>query len=1033
MSRFDAIPRGYTGPIDNPPVPEPMERLLLLDGNGLIYRGYYALIDQPLTTSKGELVTAVFGFTNIVLRAIQDVRPDHIAVAFDLGKPTFRHERYAEYKATRSKMPDDMRSQIPRVREVVAALGIPVYQMEGLEADDMIATIVGQARAADLEVTILTGDLDMLQLVDEGTRLMVSLRGGVSNTVTYDIAKVDERWGLRPDQMLDYKALKGDNSDNIPGIPGVGEKTASKLIATWETLDNAYAHLDEVTPEKLRPLLAEHRETVMESRELMRLVRDAPVTFDPESGRIGHYDREAVVRIFRELEFRTLIDRLPPLAGERPEDAVAAMRALKDGVPAAGRPGAAAAGTQAADGAAAQKPGQRAYTGPRAGGGQLQLSLDFDVVSDLAPEQAAAHAANAANAASAASSEGGTAADGEVGAEARAQARAVAEGDLPAALAALLEDPASVPVVGLAGVSDLEPWLRAQDVVGVALVADSPRPLAGIPLALAVAGPDGRVVAAEGPEAATALRHLLERIGSRLVGHEVKALLTARFADDLDAPATPIAFDTQIAAYLVNAALRAQKIADVVAERLDLVLPPPAAGFGPAVTAGLEALAALAVRPSLEQALRDEGADRLFGEIELPLVPILARMEAVGIALDEATLASLATEFAQEIERLEEQIYTLAGHRFTIGSPKQLGEVLFEEQGLPHGKKNKTGYSTDATTLEELRGHAIVPPILDWRTFTKLRSTYVEALPALLGPDGRLHTLFHQAVAATGRLSSSDPNLQNIPIRTPLGRRIRHAFVAGSPQTRLVAADYSQIELRVLAHVSGDEHLADAFAREADIHRETAARVLQKPPEEITSDERSMAKMVNFGLAYGMSDFGLSSRAGIPIAEAQEFIRSYFTAYTGISRYMVHIRETAAEAGYVSTLLGRKRRIPELASQNRALKAAGERMAINMPIQGTAADIVKIAMIRADRGLREGGFRARLLLSVHDELLVEAPVDEVDRVVALLRETMEGALPLSVPLTVEAKVGTSWEGMTPVSRRDAVLAEADEAPAGLEA
>jgi DNA polymerase I len=335
--------------------------------------------------------------------------------------------------------------------------------------------------------------------------------------------------------------------------------------------------------------------------------------------------------------------------------------------------------------------------------------------------------------------------------------------------------------------------------------------------------------------------------------------------------------------------------------------------------------------------------------------------------------------------------------------------------------------------LEELRGvHPVIEPVLEWRIFTKLRSTYVEALPVLIGPDDRLHTLFHQAVAATGRLSSSDPNLQNIPIRTPLGRRIRHTFVAASPDTTLVAADYSQIELRILAHVSGDEHLRDAFEREADIHRETAARVLRKPPEDVTADERSMAKMVNFGLAYGMSDFGLSTRAGISRQDAQEFINSYFAAYGGISRYMIHIRETAGELGYVSTLLGRKRQIPELRSANRALKAAGERMAINMPIQGTAADIMKIAMIRTDRALRDGGFRARVVLSVHDELLIESPRDEVDRLIPVLREAMEGALPLSVPLTVEVKVGDSWEGMTPVSRRDAVLAEADEAPAALE-
>ena len=570
--------------------------------------------------------------------------------------------------------------------------------------------------------------------------------------------------------------------------------------------------------------------------------------------------------------------------------------------------------------------------------------------------------------------------------------------------------------------------------MGTGLVVDDPRPLAGTIASLAVAGTDGRVVAAEGHEASIALRRLLEDLGMPLVGHDVKPLLTARFAEAPDAPPLPVAFDTQIAAYLVNAALRAQKIADVVAERLDLVLPPTAAALPPVAVAGLEALSSVAVRPSLEQSLKDEGVDRLFAELELPLIPILARMEAAGIALDLEALGALDREFAAEITRLEAEVYASVGHQFTIGSPKQLGEILFVELGLPKGRKTKTGYSTDASVLEELRGvHPVVEHVLDWRIYTKLRSTYVEALPTLLGPDGRLHTLFHQAVAATGRLSSSDPNLQNIPIRTPLGRRIRHAFVAGSPDTTLVAADYSQIELRILAHVSDDTHLRDAFEREADIHRETAARVLRKPAEEITADERSMAKMVNFGLAYGMSDFGLSSRAGISRQDAQEFINSYFAAYGGISRYMIHIRETASELGYVSTLLGRKRQIPELRSSNRALKAAGERMAINMPIQGTAADIVKIAMIRLDEALRAGGFRSRLLLSVHDELLVEAPRDEVDRLIPVMRSTMEGALPLSVALTVDVKVGDSWEGMTPVSRRDAILAEADEAPAGIEA
>ena len=983
-----------------------MERLLLLDGNGLIYRGYFALINQPLTTSKGELVTAVFGFTNIVLRAIADVKPDHLAVAFDLGKPTFRHERYADYKGTRTKMPDDMRIQIPMVRDVVRALGIPVYEREGFEADDVIATLAGQAVTAGFDTVILTGDLDMLQLVADHTRLMVSIPGGAASSIIYDLAKLQDRWGLRPDQMLDYKALKGDPTDNIPGVPGVGEKTAARLIATWVTLDNLYEHLDEVTPVRFQSLLADHRETVLESRELMRLVRDVDVELDLEAGRVGDYDREAVVRIFREYEFRTLIDRLPPLTGERPEDAVAAMRQLRDGVGAARPPAAAGDAVGRGGGRGAPPPSD----------GSLQLSLDFNVVS------AGSGSGGGTNAIAATSP----------ALEARAEALAAAAGDLPGALAAAIMDPGRIESADTARVAGLEAWLSSQDAVGVALVQDDPRPLAGTPIALAVAGGDGRVVVAEGAEAADALRHLLERLAVPMVGHDVKPLLTAQFAEWPDAEPVPVAFDTQIAAYLVNAALRAQKIADVVAERLDLVLPPAAAGLPAASMAGLEALSALAVRPSLEVSLRDEEAERLFSEIELPLIPILARMEAAGIALDQVALGVLEREFAAEIERLETEIYASVGHQFTIGSPKQLGEILFEELHLPKGRRTKTGYSTDATVLEELRGvHPVVEHVLDWRIYTKLRSTYVEALPTLIGPDGRLHTLFHQAVAATGRLSSSDPNLQNIPIRTPLGRRIRHAFVAGSPDTTLVSADYSQIELRNIAHVSGDPSLAAAFEREADIHRETAARVLGKEPADVTTDERSMAKMVNFGLAYGMSDFGLSSRAGISRADAQAFIASYFAAYAGISRYMIHIRDTARDVGYVSTLLGRRRRIPELSSSNGALRAAGERMAINMPIQGTAADIVKIAMIRMDRALREGGFRARLLLSVHDELLLEAPRDEVERLVPVLREAMEGALPLSVALTVEAKTGDSWEGMAPVSRRDAVLAEADDAPAGL--
>jgi DNA polymerase-1 len=577
--------------------------------------------------------------------------------------------------------------------------------------------------------------------------------------------------------------------------------------------------------------------------------------------------------------------------------------------------------------------------------------------------------------------------------------------------------------------ADAIAWLAGQSEVGVALLMDDPRPMRGMPQALALAGTDGRVLVAEGHDAVGRLGDLLLRAGVPVVGHETKPIVVANIAGGATVP-LPVAFDTQIAAYLLNASLRSQAIADVAHERLDVTLP-PAGDVSPAVRVGLDALAALAAREPLEKALAESGLDRLFREIEMPLIPVLAEMEAAGVAIDLEALAALDVEFSRETARLESEIYLDVGHEFNLGSPKQLEQILFYELNLPKGKRTKTGYSTDASVLEELKpAHPMIGKLLDWRLYSKLRSTYIEALPLLVSErDGRLHTTFHQAVAATGRLSSSDPNLQNIPVRSELGRRIRRAFVAGGPDLTLLAADYSQIELRILAHVSGDEHLRDAFARGADIHRETAARVLHKAPEDVNHDERSMAKMVNFGLAYGMSDFGLSSRAGISRAEAKAFIDNYFATYSGISYYMLHIKELARQQGFVTTLLGRRRSIPELHMSNPALRGAGERMAINMPIQGTAADIIKIAMIRLPERLRAAGLRARVLLQVHDELVLEVPRGEVGAVVPIVRSTMEEAVKLDVPLTVDVKVGDDWESMAPLTREDAVLAELGEAPA----
>jgi DNA polymerase-1 len=995
-----------------------MTRLMLLDSNGLIYRGYHAL--PPLTTSKGELVNAVFGFCSILLRGIQDLQPEYVAACFDLPGPTFRHEQYAGYKATRAAMPDDLRSQFPKVREVVAALRVPVYEMAGYEADDVIGTITRDLDRRGIDTTVVTGDLDMLQIVTEHTRLMTT-RQGVDSTVYYDPARIWERFELRPDQMIDYKALKGDPTDNIPGVSGVGEKTAAKLVGQFGSVDGLYARIDEVKPDKLREKLIEAREQVFTSRELSRIICDLPISLDLEAARLSDYDRAEVVRLFREFEFRTLIDRLPPLTGESAVDAAEALRSVAGSVPAArvaGAPGApigASGPGVGADGASgmgvssAFRPRREGRDGrPLVGEGEgLQLSMDFG--STGLAESAAPTPLSAAHPRVADEPSGPV--------------------DLVAALRAAVADPARLERFEAteADAADAAAWLAGRTEVGAALLMDDPRPMRGLPQVLALAGGDGRVLVAESHDAVGWLGNLLLQSGAAVVGHETKPIAVANIAGGATQP-LPVAFDTQIAAYLLNASLRSQTIADVAHERLDVTLP-PAGDVPAAVRVGLDALAALAAREPLEKALAESALDRLFREVEMPLIPVLAEMEAAGVAIDREALGLLDVEFGREMARLESEIYLDVGHDFNLGSPKQLEQILFYELNLPKGKRTKTGYSTDASVLEELKpAHPMIAKLLEWRLYSKLRSTYIEALPLLVSDrDGRLHTTFHQAVAATGRLSSSDPNLQNIPIRSDLGRRIRRAFVAGGPAVTLVAADYSQIELRILAHVSGDEHLRDAFARGADIHRETAARVLHKAPEDVTHDERSMAKMVNFGLAYGMSDFGLSSRAGISRAEAKAFIDNYFATYSGISYYMLHIKELARQQGWVSTLLGRRRSIPELRIP--ALRSAGERMAINMPIQGTAADIIKIAMIQLPDRLRAAGLEARMLLQVHDELVLEVPRGEVDAVVPILRATMEGAVRLDVPLTVDIKVGDDWESMRPLTREDAVLAELGEAPA----
>jgi len=946
-------------------------RLLLVDAYGLIYRAFHAL--PPLTNSRGQLTNAAYGFTSILLRTMADVDPERAIVAFDAPGTTYRHERFPAYKAQRPSMPDELRSQVPIVRDLVAALGLPLLEATGYEADDVIGTIATAAERDGWEVHIVSGDLDMLQLVTKKVHLMHTAKGGADAIVEYDPERVFARYGLTPEQMVDFKSLKGDSSDNIPGVPGVGEKTASKLIATFGSLEQMYQRLDEVEPVRIREALAANRDAAFAGQGLMTIDRDAPLVLPATGGEIGVYDRDAALALFRDLEFRALAQRLPPLAGE---DRVAANAAVSAAAAGAALRGSAAPVVKAA---------------PKASpASDLQLGFNFDAVT-------------AGNAAAGRSTQAESSTTDE--SDAHTKIEQVKRGELAAAGIRVLRaaDEARDAFRGLAADGHLA-------IGGVG--ADRRGPEAE--LAIAIVDDAGTILAADDGAVVHALLEALANSQRDIAGLGVKGLIGAMVS--IRPEASPhLIDDVALGTWIANVTMRNPGLVEVASARLGADLPDQ---LEPLQEAVLAALVTRASRGPLAEELREAGTLRLYREIELPLVEVLARMEIAGVAVDQAALAELGTAFGAEITRLEREAARVVGHAVALGSPKQLGELLFVELNLPKGKKTKTGaWSTDASVLEEIQAeHPIVGIAMEWRTVSKLQSTYVEALPKLVEGDGRVHTTFQQAVAATGRLSSTDPNLQNIPIRTALGRKIRNTFIAEKGNT-LVAADYSQIELRILAHVTRDEHLIAAFAAGEDIHRATAARVLGKPAADVNDDERAMAKMVNFGIAYGMGDFGLATRAGISRDAAKSFIAGYFERYPGIRRYIDTIKEEARTNGSVTTQLGRRRPIPELRAGNPALRAAGERAAINHPIQGTAADVIKIAMIRLAPRLAEAGLKARLVLQVHDELLLEVPNGEVDRLVPILVETMEGALALDVPLTVEVKSGPRWDEMKPRSTR----------------
>lgn len=910
-------------------------KLVLIDGHALLYRAYHAL-PPTMITSQGEPTNAIYGFLNIFLKVVGDEQADHVIVCFDKGR-TFRHDLYDEYKAHRAKMPDDLRSQVGRLEEVLHALGIPTYALEGYEADDLIGTLSRQATEAGLDTLIVTGDIDALQLVTDHVNVLTPGRR-YSETVRYDPERVKERFGFAPAQLIEFKGLKGDPSDNIPGVPGVGDKTATKLVQTYGSLEKVYEHLDQVQ-KRYRSALEENRQQAFFSRDLATIRTDVPVELDAEGSVLGGYDREEVVRLFRELEFRTLLNRLSKLFGEDREAGEAPTR---------------------------------------------QLSL-FG-------EQRSAAAVPASY----------TIVRDEAGLSSVVEA--LGQGPFAFDTETTSLNPMETGLVGLSvAVSDGRAWYI----------------------------PVGHRTTA-GTTAAEQLRW--ESVRQRLAvlsdpavpkyAHHAKFDTLVLVQHGMDVRG--VVFDTMIAAHLLGE--RSARLKDLAFRRLGVEMQTIVELLGkgasartmdqvPIEQAGPYACADADMTFRLQALLaprlaQQENVERLFREIEMPLVRVLRDMERAGIGLDVGFLSKMSAELSEGMEALEKQIHELAGHDFNVRSTQQLSEVLFDELGLPltATRKLKSGaFSTASDVLEKLRGaHPIVEAVLDYRELAKLNSTYVEALPKLVNPQtGRVHTSFNQTATTTGRLSSSDPNLQNIPIRTELGRRVRYAFVA-DPGCVLLSADYSQVELRVLAHLSEDPGLLEAFALGEDIHASTAATLFDVPRDQVTAQQRRVAKTVNFGLMYGMSDFGLAQRLQINREDAAHFIETYFGRYANVRRYIEETLEHGREQGYVRTLLGRRRYIPELRSSNRNVRMAAEREAVNAPIQGTAADIIKIAMVRLYRALGEGDLRSRMLLQVHDELVLEVPHEEVGTVEPLVVEIMEGAYPLDAPLRVDVHTGPTW-------------------------
>ena len=876
-------------------------KLMAIDGNSIINRAYYGI--RPLTTRDGLYTHAVFGFLTTLLRLREEESPDAVCVTFDVHAPTFRHTADETYKATRKPMPEELRMQMPVLKEVLDALRIPRYELEGWEADDLLGTISRKCEAADWECVIVTGDKDSLQLITDRTKVkLVSTRMGQTTTKDMTPESFQEQYGFAPIHMIDLKALMGDASDNIPGVPGIGEKTAMDLVQKYGSIDALYAKMPEVEakPAALKKLQA-GEESARHSYWLATIATDAPLEFRPEENRVQE-PGEAAYPLFLRLEFTKLIEKFGLTAQKAP---------------------------------AAQAP-----------------AVSVTVEKVTTPEQADALLAHWRKA-----------------------------------------DHVSV--------------LTLPDLTGAAVVCETG---------------EGTAVTAElffdkyQGDWNALLRELFSA-DIRKVSHNVKDLM--RTLADNGLPADGFAFDTALAAYLLDATAGSYDLQRLFVSYYNEELPKPLylekdafslLGDSAAAEASLDRYTAAvdALYETLAPKLREKDLWELFETAEMPLCAVLADMERAGCRVDARALSAFGEALSARIAQQEQAIYEMAGEEFNINSPKQLGEILFGKLGLPHGKKTKTGWSTNADVLEKLRYEApIVSAVLEYRQYAKLKSTYADGLLKALDPDGRVRTRFQMTVTATGRLSSTEPNLQNIPTRTDLGSEIRRMFVPAEGCV-LVDADYSQIELRLLAHISGDPAMQAAFTSGQDIHSATAAQVFHVAPEDVTHEMRRRAKAVNFGIVYGISAFSLSQDIGVSVAEAKAYMDAYFATFPGVRRYMDAVVEQARETGYVETLFHRRRDLPELSSSNRNLRAFGERVALNMPIQGTAADIMKLAMIAVWKGLRETIPEARLVLQVHDELIVECPEEKAAAVAQLLTEKMEHVVSLAVPLTADAHWGKNW-------------------------